>query len=122
MNKKFCASLILLPLSQDVPNPRPEKSVRAQPSSTQIICELLQPIQEDLAKRSPESRLPFLFLLKCWVIGSVSLQFPGACSSRRSEAGPGEDKSCNVDVEEKQVPELDDNPEQLEVRNCAFCM
>ena len=37
----------------------------------------------------------------------MSLQFSGACSSRRSEAGPGEEKSCHVVVED---PELDDNP------------
>ena len=54
--------------------------------------------------------MPFLFLFWFWVTGSVSRQFPGACSSQQSEAGPDEDGSCNVDVEDELVPELDDNP------------
>ena len=55
-------------------------------------------------KWSSESPLPFLFLFWCRVIGSVSRQIPGAGSSRRSEAGPDEDKSCNVDVENELLP------------------
>ena len=43
-------------------------------------------------KRSSESRLSFLFLFWFWMIGSVSLQFPEAGSSRRSAAGLVEDK------------------------------
>ena len=44
------------------------------------------------------------------VLGFVSLQFPGAGSSRRSATGLDDDKSCAVDVEDELVPELDDNP------------
>ena len=41
-----------------------------------------------------------------------SRQFPGAGSPLRSAAGLEEvlDKSCDVDVEDELVPELDDNP------------
>ena len=51
--------------------------------------------------------IPLLILVL--IVGSVPRQFPGVGSSRRSAAGPDEDKSCDVDVEDTLVPELDDN-------------
>ena len=52
-----------------------------------------------------------LFLFLFWVFGE-SRQFPGAGSSLRSGAGLEDvlDESCDVDVEDELVPELDDNP------------
>ena len=62
-------------------------------------------------KRSFESRLPSLFLFCFWVLACDPLQFPEACPSFRSWAGPVGDKSCNVNVEDELLPELDDSPE-----------
>ena len=75
----------------------------------QIVCEHLRRSGRS-RKRSSESRLSFLFVFWFWVSGFVSLQFPEAGSSRRSAAGPDEVKSCDVDVEDELVPELDNNP------------
>ena len=61
-------------------------------------------------KRSSESRLSFLSFFRFSVLVFVSLQFPGAGSSRRSAAGLDDDKSCDIDVEDELVPELDGNP------------
>ena len=58
-------------------------------------------------KRSTESRLPSLFWFWFWVFGSGPRQCPGAKPSLRSWAELVEDESCNVDVEDDLLPELD---------------
>ena len=61
-------------------------------------------------KRSSESRLSSLFLFLSWVFEGDPRQSPWASSSLRSRAGLVEDKSCDVDVHDELIQELDDNP------------
>ena len=74
-----------------------------------IVCEIFKPLRKILHTIVRISIvIPLLFWF--WVLGFVSLQFPGAGSSRRSATGLDDDKSCDVDVEDELVRELDDNP------------
>ena len=67
-------------------------------------------------KPSSEALTLSLFYFLFWVFGESRDQFPGASSSLRSDPGLGGvlddvlDESCDGDVEDEVVPELDDNP------------
>ena len=89
----------------------------------EIFCVLLQPFWKisQTVVRSPMG----IFLL--WVFGGSHDQFPGAGSSLRSDAGLGGalddvlDESCDGDVEDELVPELDDNPGTTTGTTFPFC-
>ena len=119
---KYCASLILIPLSLDVPNLSPEKCVREHA----LLCppeNLRTPptIQESLANGLSESRLSSLFLFWVWPSEGHPHHSPGASPSLRSWAGLVEDKSCNVDVDDELPLELVDNPGTTRGTKFPFC-
>ena len=100
--KILCFLDFLIPL-----NLSPEKRVRA----LVLLCPLDSVNSSNHSgrsrKRSSASRLSCFFLFYFCFSGP---QFPLACSSLRSVSGLVDDVSCNDDVEDELVPELDDNP------------
>ena len=103
---KYCASLILIPLSWDVPNLGPEKRVRvhALPLSVKS-SKLFRKISQTVVRISIV--IP-LFIFSFGVFDSDLHQSSGASSLLRSGAGIV-DKSCSADVDDELLPELADN-------------